>query len=96
MGSPENAAFIRESYKAGWENFLRGMTSAGRPVTFSSYIIAVFHATLGDVDNAFSQLEASLAKRESHLVMVKVDPRFDSIRDDVRFRKLLRNIGFPE
>ncbi|MEQ1765564.1 MAG: tetratricopeptide repeat protein [Pyrinomonadaceae bacterium] len=96
MGSPENAAFIRESYKAGWENFLRAMTGDKRPIAFSSYIVAVFYAALGDVDGAFSRLEASLKKRESHIVMVKVDPRFDSMRSDVRYAKLLRDIGFSE
>lgn len=56
----------------------------------------MFYAALGDVDRAFSQLEASLEKRESHIVMVKVDPRFDSMRSDVRYAKLLRDIGFSE
>lgn len=95
MGLPENAVYIRDSYRSGWENFLRAMTSEGRPVTFSSYIIAVFYATLGDTDGAFAQLDAALAKRESHIVMVKVDPRFDLIRDDPRFEQILQSIGFP-
>ena len=94
MGLPENAAFIRESYKSGWENFLCAMTSDERPVTFSSYIIAVFHAALGNTSEAFRELELSLAKRESHIVMVKADPRFDSIRDDDKFAKLTAKIGF--
>ncbi len=94
MGLPENAAYIRESFRSGWENFLRSMTSDKRPVTFSSYIIAVFHAALGDADGAFAELDASLEKRESHIVMVKSDPRFDSLRGDPRFPDLLFRIGF--
>lgn len=96
MGSPKNAAYIRESFAGGWEAFLAAMTSPDRPLTFSSYIVAVFHATRGDKDGAFAELEASLAKRESHIVMMKVDPRFDVLRDDPRFSELLRKIGFPE
>lgn len=94
MGSPNNAAYVRESFAGGWENFLRAMTSPERPITFSSYIVAVFFATLGDKDGAFAQLEASFEKRESHIVMVKADPRFDTIRDDARFKKLIDTIGF--
>jgi adenylate cyclase len=94
MGFPQNAAFIRESFTGGWEEFLRSMTSSARPMTFSSYIIAVFFATLGDKDGAFAELEASFAKRESHIVMMKSDPRFDSLRGDPRFPDLLYRIGF--
>lgn len=96
MGFPQNAAYIRKSYEGGWESFLRAMTSVDTPMSFSSYIIAVFFATLGDKEGAFAELDASLAKRESHIVMTKSDPRFDSLRDDPRFHEILRAIGFPE
>lgn len=97
MGFPENAAFVRESYKdGGWKGFLNAMLTRGRPMTFSSYIVAVFAAVLGDRDRAFEELEASYEKRESHIVMVKADPRLDGLRDDPRFSELLKKIGFPD
>jgi tetratricopeptide (TPR) repeat protein len=98
MGFPENAAYIRESFKGGWDSFLRSMTTSvdNRPMTFSSYIVAVFFAVLGDADGAFSELESSFRKRESHIVMMKADPRFDSVRSDPRFDEMLKRIGFPE
>lgn len=96
MGVPQNAEYIRSSFKNGWDSFLRAMTSDARPITFSAYIIGVFFASLGDKDGAFSELERSFANRESHIVMVRSDPRFDVLRDDPRFRKLLRKIGFSE
>ncbi len=96
MGYPQNAAYIRDNFALGWEAFLRGMTSPDTPITFSSYIIAVFFATLGDKDGAFAELDASLAKRESHIIMMKADPRFDSLRDDPRFREILTAVGFSE
>ncbi|HVQ56287.1 MAG TPA: hypothetical protein VMS29_05990 [Pyrinomonadaceae bacterium] len=94
MGSPENAAFVRSNFAKGWESFLSGMASDDRPVTFSFYIVSVFKAALGDVDGAFAELERSFEKRESHIVMVKSDPRFDVLRDDPRYRALLDRIGF--
>jgi hypothetical protein len=96
MGSPENAAYIMDSFKGGWDAFLLAMTSGDRPITFSSYIVAVFFAARGDKEGAFAELEASLAKRESHIIMVKADPRFDSLRDDARFPDFLKKVGFPE
>ena len=97
MGFPENAIYVRESFKDGWNAFLRSMTSSNvnRPMTFSSYIVAVFFAMLGDADGAFAELEASFAKRESHIVMMKADPRFDGLRNDPRFDELLDRIDFP-
>ncbi|HVF30010.1 MAG TPA: protein kinase [Pyrinomonadaceae bacterium] len=95
MGFPENAQFIRKSFENGWADFLRAMTSGEeRPQTFSAYIIGVFFAMLGETDNAFSQFEESFRNRESHLVMMKVDPRLDSLRSDARFDELLRRVGF--
>ena len=70
------------------------MASDDRPMTFSFYIVSVFKAALGDVDGAFAELERSFEKRESHIVMVKSDPRFDVLRDDPRYRALLDRIGF--
>lgn len=94
MGFPQNAEYVRESYRNGWESFLHAMTSNERPMTFSAYIIAVFFASLGDEDGAFAELEKSYANRESHIVMMKSDPRFDSLRGDPRFPDLLFRIGF--
>ena len=71
-------------------------SNANRPMTFSSYIVAVFFALLGDEDGAFAELETSFLKRESHIVMLKSDPRFDSLRHDPRFGEVLSRIGFPE
>ena len=95
MGSPENAVFARKTIETGWLSFLQAMASRERPVmTFSSYIVAVFAATLGDKDRAFEELNASYEKRESHIVMMKVDPRFDPVRNDARFTELLSKIRF--
>lgn len=94
MGFPENAAFVRKSYKDGWNAFLKAMAGE-RPLSFSSYIVAVFAATLGDRELAFAELAASYEKRESHIIMMNVDPRFDAVRDDPRFADLVAKIGFP-
>lgn len=96
-GSVETAEIIRDSFRdGGWEEFLRTMVSPDAPVNISEYIIAVFCAALGDNDGAIAKLQASFAVREPHIVMIKIDPRFDGIRDDSRFQHLLREVGFPE
>lgn len=96
MGFPDNAAYIRDSFSGGWDAFLVAMTTPNpnRPATFSSYILAVFFATAGNADGAFRELEESYRKRESHIVMMKADPRFDGLRQDARFAGMLEKIGF--
>jgi hypothetical protein len=96
-GSAENARLIRESFKeGGWDNFLATMASPDGPVGITAYIVAVFRAALGDVDGAIAKLDQALAKREPHVVMLKIDPRFDGIRSDPRFQAILAAIGLAD
>lgn len=94
-GAAETAEIIRESFNTGgWDGFLRKMTAPDAPVNISEYIVAVFYAALGDNDGAMAKLEASFAAREPHIVMIKIDPRFDSVRRNTRFHDLLAAVGF--
>jgi TolB-like protein/tetratricopeptide (TPR) repeat protein len=51
-------------------------------------------AGLGAIDQAIAHLEVSYAQNDMWLVWLNTDPRFDKLRDDVRFRDLLRRVGF--
>ena len=96
IGGPHIAVFIRESFSArGWTGFLQAMTGEERPVELSSYIIAVFHAALGEKDKAVFELEKAFENRESYLAMLKVDPRLDVLRGEPSFVNLMGRIGFP-
>ena len=72
------------------------MTSGPAPSMLSAYIVAVFHAAKGDVEGGLAKLESSYELREPHIVMIKTDPRLDSLRDNPRFQQLLKKIGFPD
>jgi TolB-like protein/Tfp pilus assembly protein PilF len=54
--------------------------------------VALVHAGLGEVEPAMEWLERAYAER-SGLNDLAVDPRFDSIRGDSRFRGLLARVG---
>src|SRR5215471_280584 len=60
-----------------------------------SYGFASLYADLGDRDNAFKWLETAFQERERVMVVLKVHPLFDPIRDDPRFRDLVRRVGLP-
>ena len=56
--------------------------------------VAGVHALLGDKEQAFEWLEKAYQGR-SCAYWLKQDPRLDSLRDDARFRDLMRRMNFP-
>jgi TolB-like protein/Tfp pilus assembly protein PilF len=62
----------------------------------SPYHIALVYIGLGDKENAFEWLDKAYVERSSYLVFLKEGPRFDSLRDDPRFKDLLRRMNLPE
>jgi TolB-like protein/Flp pilus assembly protein TadD len=61
-----------------------------------SYQVALVHAGLGDKEKAFESLEKAFEERSTLLTYLKMDPRFDSLRGDPRFRAMLRRLNFLE
>ena len=61
----------------------------------SPYQLAVVYAALGETDKAFESLGQALQMRSTLLTYLKMDPRFDSLREDPRFSRLLERIGIP-
>jgi serine/threonine-protein kinase len=62
----------------------------------SALDIATVYLGLGDTDATFEWLERAFHTRASALVYLAVDPRYDAVREDPRFRDLVRRIGLPE
>lgn len=58
--------------------------------------VARFYARLGDKNDAFQWLEKGLQYRDSDIPFIAVDPGFDSLRSDPRYKDLVRRIGLPQ
>ena len=58
----------------------------------TSYVASIY-AALGDKDKAFAELEKSFEEKDFWLPRIKLDPFMDSLRDDPRFRDLLKRMG---
>ncbi len=57
---------------------------------------AIIHVALGEKDKAFASLEKSYQEHSVGMLSLKGDPRFDDLRDDIRFQDLLRRVGLPQ
>jgi tetratricopeptide (TPR) repeat protein len=55
--------------------------------------IALVHLALGDSDLAFAWLERAYETKAEALGTLRVDPKLDPLRSDVRFASLLARVG---
>lgn len=62
----------------------------------SPYSLARVHIGLGQIDEAFRELERTYQERHGIVTYLKVEPIFDRIRGDARYTDLLRRLGFGD
>ena len=58
--------------------------------------VAAVQVRLGDFNAAFNSLEKSYTNHGNGLIYLDVDPYWDPIRTDARFRDLVRRVGLPQ
>lgn len=55
--------------------------------------VALVFAAIGEKEIAFEWLEKSYQRHEESLCSIGIDPKFDILRDDPRFKELIKKIG---
>ena len=73
---------------------LKTLEATARQRYVPPYAMALVHAGLGERDAALARLEEAYQARDVHLIFLPVDPKWDSYRDDPRFRSLVERCGF--
>jgi tetratricopeptide (TPR) repeat protein len=63
-----------------------------KPYT-SPFNLAIVHLGLGNYEQAIDWLEKAYEERNIPLVYINKGPKFDPLRDDVRFIDLLERMG---
>jgi DNA-binding winged helix-turn-helix (wHTH) protein/TolB-like protein/Tfp pilus assembly protein PilF len=96
--SPKELASMRQAFaKTG----VRGLWQAHNRAYYDRFAgtsepdwvaSAMYHALLGETEQALDCLE----KGGFHIVFVKVEPAYDSLRSDPRFKELLNRLGLSE
>jgi serine/threonine-protein kinase len=59
------------------------------------YELALVHLGLGNVEQSIDWLEKAYDVRDSHLIYINRDAKFDPLRNNPRFVKLLERFDFP-
>ena len=71
------------------------LDSLSRSQFVTAYGVALVYAGLGDPDRAFQWLNKAVDQRTHWLVWLNRDQRWNSIRGDPRFARLVRRVGLP-
>jgi eukaryotic-like serine/threonine-protein kinase len=100
-GNPDLAAAIGEDFNTSgypgvMKSWLEGLKEVSKRGYVSSYNIAQIYARLGDKGQALASLETALEQRDSNLTYVKVEPAFDDIRSDLRFKRVVQQLNMPQ
>lgn len=98
---PTRVKELREAYRRDgsmgyWQTLLNAAEDRrqhGGEV--SAFELAHLFLRLGQKDEAIRWLDAAFAEGAAGLTWLKVDPRFDDLRDDPRFVRLLDSMRFP-
>lgn len=87
-------AFAVSGQRAEAQKVLAELQATARRRYVSPYDLATIYAGLGEKEQALTWLEKAYEDRSGWLALwLKVDPKFDGLRADDRFRDLLRRIG---
>jgi TolB-like protein/class 3 adenylate cyclase/Tfp pilus assembly protein PilF len=88
-----DAAYAGHGLRGVWRWLVeQGIALVPQPYS-RPYYYATYHALLGEKARALDWLEKAQAVRSSSLASVATDPVFDALRDEPRFRALLKAMG---
>jgi len=60
------------------------------------YNSAILYFALGERNEGFKWLEKAYEIRDYRICLLKIDPVFNSVRDDPRFKEMLKKVGLEE
>jgi serine/threonine protein kinase len=95
---PEIVETLEEAYQAGGMKgykrcLLEHLKKRSKERYIPPYILALVYVYLGETDQAFEWLEKAYDNKCGWLVLMQVDPRLQSLRNDKRFISLLRRVN---
>src|SRR5206468_191933 len=75
---------------------IRNLEKEAKKKYVPSVYFAELHAQLGDREKTLSNLEAGYQEHSPFLLYVQLDPAYDFLHADPRYRTLMQRIGLPQ
>lgn len=92
-----NGRLLERAYKHfGYSGYVRRQIEILEQAPQAERTLSRWYALVNDEAHALAYLERDYDERFPWLLMVQVNPMFDSIRSSPRFRDLVHRIGFPQ
>ncbi len=88
-------AYAMQGKRTEAEQEISKLRELSKTIYIRPYYFAWFYAALGDKDKAFAELERSVEDRDCFLNRLTLDPFMDPLRDDPRFKEILKRMGLP-
>ncbi len=82
--------------RSGAASILQKLKAMSQGGYVEPWAFATVHIGLNNKDLAFAWLEKAYSERSGDLRALKVDPAYDSLRDDPRFNELMKRVGLPQ
>jgi predicted Zn-dependent protease len=86
-------AYAKQGKRAEAEQQISRLRDQAKSRYLRVYFLAAVYAALGDKDKAFAELEESFSQRDFFLGRIAVDPALDPLRDDPRFKSLMKRMN---
>ena len=86
-------AYAQAGKRAEAIRVLEGLKQRSKQHYVSPYDFAIIYLGLGEKDKTFAWFEQAYQERSSWMPWLQVDPLYDPLRSDPRFKDLLRRMG---
>lgn len=93
---PMPEIYSKQGKKGEAEKTLNGLLELSKKKYVPPGSIAATYSILGQKDEAFEWLEKSFQEHSIRMSYLKDDDVWDNIRDDQRFKDLVRRVGLPQ
>lgn len=95
---PKEVEEFRAAFRdSGWQGFLRKQLEEMEKKAKTGYVepngFANLYVRLGQRDEAFAWLEKTFETRDPSTIQFKIEPAYDSLRDDPRYAELIRQVN---
>jgi tetratricopeptide (TPR) repeat protein len=90
------SSMVKSGRQADALKLVKELKAESATLYVPNYCLAMAYTALGGKEEAFGLLEKDIAEHSSFVSVLAVEPAFDDLRNDPRFKAMLRRLNLPE